>query len=230
MSDRKVRVVCATREKADVFFSKTALGRSLALYAIGPAVELRLFESNTAGLPQIYNAAIAESKSSPAALVFVHDDVTLCDFHWATLILEGLEQFHIIGLVGNRRRVPRQPSWAFVDEKFTWDSLENLSGVVGHGSGFPCRNLCVYGPPFQEVKLLDGLMLACASEVLLDKELFFDEQFDFHFYDLDFCRQAERKGLRMGTWRISAVHESEGHLGLDDWKDGYRKYLEKWHD
>src|SRR5258706_7971664 len=178
MSDRKVRVVCATREKADDFFSTTALGRSLALYAIGPALELRLFERNTVGLPQIYNAAIAESKSSPAALVFVHDDVTLCDFHWASLVLEGLEQFHIIGLVGNKRRVPKQPSWAFIDEKFTWDLKDNFSGVVGHGSGFPCRNLCAYGPPFQEVKLLDGLMLACNSEVLLDRGLNFDERFE----------------------------------------------------
>jgi GT2 family glycosyltransferase len=80
----------------------------------------------------------------------------------------------------------------------------------------------------QEVKLLDGVMLACRSEDLFNHDLRFDEQFDFHFYDLDFCRQAELRGLRMGTWRISVVHEGVGDMRTASWKNGYRKYLDKW--
>jgi len=230
MSVTKIRLVCATRESGDSFRSTTALGRSLSLYSFLPFLEVRLFEKNVAGLPSVYNTAISEAKQSPAVLVFIHDDVHLCDFNWAFSLLEGLEQFHIIGLAGNKRRVPRQPSWAFVDDRFTWDKPENLSGMVGHGNGFPCRNLSVYGPSMQEVKLLDGLMLACRSEILLEKGLHFDERFKFHLYDLDFCRQAERLGLRMGTWSISVIHESGGSFGSPAWKDAYQRYLEKWND
>jgi GT2 family glycosyltransferase len=73
-------------------------------------------------------------------------------------------------------------------------------------------------------------MLACRSKTLLDNGLHFDERFNFHLYDLDFCRQAEQKGLRMGTWPISVIHESGGSFGSPSWKDGYQEYLGKWPD
>jgi GT2 family glycosyltransferase len=132
-------------------------------------------------------------------------------------------------VAGNRRRLPNQPAWLFADIAFTWDSPENLSGIVGHGTGFPCANMSVYGSPGQEVKLLDGVLLAAHSEVLRSCSISFDERFAFHFYDLDFCRQAEARGLRMGTWPISVIHESEGAFGTPAWRAGYAKYLEKWH-
>jgi GT2 family glycosyltransferase len=78
------------------------------------------------------------------------------------------------------------------------------------------------------VKLLDGFFLAVRSETLLSKGIRFDETFDFHFYDMDFCRQAEEHGLRMGTWTLSAVHESGGSFGTSAWQQGYQKYLDKW--
>ena len=219
--------MCATRESRNQFFAKTALGRSLAIYNY-PISEIRLFPNNTRGLPSLYNEVIAESTKEPAVLIFVHDDVYLCDFYWGSQILNALNHFNVVGLAGNKRRVPRQPSWAFVDENFTWDARENLSGAVGHGKGFPPDNLSLFGPPGQEVKLLDGLMLIVRSESLLAKNVSFDEQFEFHFYDLDFCRQCELHGIRMGTWPISTVHESVGNYGSPAWKTAYTKYLSKW--
>ena len=230
MSEIKIRLVCATRVSLDEFTTQTALGKSLAVYGYYPFVEARVFDRNTDGLSKVYNAAIDEAASSPAILVFVHDDVHLCDFHWPLHLLEGLEQFHIVGIAGNIRRLPRQPSWAFRSEARDWDARANLSGTVAHGTGFPCKDLNFFGPSMQEVKLLDGLLLACKSRLLQEKGIRFDERFDFNFYDLDFCRQAEQKGLRMGTWPISLVHESVGEFTSAEWKDGYRKYLDKWQD
>jgi len=223
----KFRIVCATRETRERFFSATALGRSLAIYRY-PFVELRLFPNNSVGLPVVYNTALRESLSDPAILIFVHDDVHLCDFFWPSHLFAGLGQFDILGLAGNRRRVPNQPAWGFIDLNFTWDQPENLSGIVGHGKGFPPDHLSVYGPPCQEVKLLDGVMLVTRSETLLRKRVSFDERFDFHFYDLDFCRQAELQGLRMATWPIAVIHESGGHFGTEVWRSAYAKYLDKW--
>jgi hypothetical protein len=222
----KVRVVCATRETTENFTARTALGRSLALYA--SLFELRLFPRNSSGLPVVYNTAIRESAADPAILIFLHDDVHLLDFYWPTRVAQGLAKFDILGLAGNRRRVPRQPAWRFIDDKFTRDDRENLSGVVAHGKNWPADYFGAYGPPGHEVKLLDGVMLAARSETLLSKDVLFDEAFDFHFYDLDFCRTAEQRGLRMGTWGISIMHESNGVFGSPQWRDGYERYLAKW--
>jgi GT2 family glycosyltransferase len=223
----RIRFVVATREDRDAFFARTATGRSLALYRF-PFVELNLCERNTEGLPRFYNRAIETAAKNPAILVFIHDDVHLCDFYWANRISNALRHFQIVGVAGNKRRVARQPSWAFSDECFTWDAPENLSGVVAHGTGFPPHNLSAFGPPAQQVKLLDGVLLISESRTLIEHNLRFDERFSFHFYDLDFCRQAESKNLKMGTWPLSIVHESGGRFGSDAWKLAYQSYLEKW--
>jgi Glycosyltransferase like family len=222
-----IRIVCATRESAEDFPTKTALGRSLLLYR-WPFIEIRLFPNNSAGLPTLYNSVLRESADKPAILIFIHDDIHLLDFFWPERVVGGLNKFDIIGLAGNKRRLPRQPGWMFIDEKFTRDSPENLSGVVSHGTGWPALGIDYYGTPGVEVKMMDGLMLAAHSETLLSQRIFFDESFDFHFYDLDFCRQAERRKLRMGTWPIQVMHESCGAYGSPDWRRGYEKYLAKW--
>lgn len=223
----RIRLVCATRASRDDFFSTTALGRSLTLHRPSD-LDVRLFPRNTQGLPEVYNTAIAESSGGGVILLFVHDDVHLCDFHWADRLREGLEAFDILGLVGNRRRVPGQPGWLFLDEKLTRDSRSNLSGTVAHGRSSPPDSIDEFGPSRVAVKLLDGLFVAVRSETLRAKSLRFDERFEFHFYDLDFCRQAEQAGAEMGTWPISVIHESAGNFISDGWRTGYEKYIEKW--
>lgn len=223
----RIRIVCASRRSTDDFHATTALGRSLKLYPL-PFVELRLFADNTDGLSACYNRALDEARERPAILVFAHDDIHLCDFFWPDRLTEALARFDVVGLAGNRRRVPLQPAWAFTDIQFTPDSVRNLSGIVGHGNAFPPDILSIFGAPLQEVKLLDGLFLAARSQVLHEHGIRFDERFDFHFYDLDLCRQAEAAGLRMGTAALSVVHESRGAYGSQSWKIGYLKYIEKW--
>jgi tetratricopeptide (TPR) repeat protein len=228
----KIRFVSATRLSQQEFFAKAPLGRSLPVYRTFPkrqVIELRLFADNVEGLSSIYNTAIEESKSDPAILIFIHDDVYLSDYYWAEHLHDALAHFDLVGLAGNRRRVPRQASWMYLDDQFTRDNYDNLSGVLGHGDPFPnLRQLSVYGEPGQEVKLLDGVMLAVRSQILIERDLRFDPRFKFHFYDMDFCRQAETRGIRMGTWAISVVHASAGTLGVEPWRAAYGDYLAKY--
>ena len=225
----KIRVVCATRESAELFPSRTALGRSLNMYSPYGFVELKLFPNNSAGLPGLYNIAIREAAADPSVLVFAHDDIHICDYFWPKHLLDGLSSFDAVGVAGNKRRVPNQAGWPFVDQRLTPDEVANVSGIVGHGTRFPPEKLYFYGPPGQEVKLLDGVLLAARSDTLLSREILFDERFDFHFYDMDFCRQLEVQGLRMGTCLVSVIHQkTEGAYGSPDWTAAYRKYLDKW--
>ena len=225
---KPIRLVCATRQDPDKFMDGTALGRSLKNFSPQPEPQLQLFGSNTRGLPEIYNIALKVAEQDPAILVFLHDDLFLSDFFWMDRIYEGLKTFDVIGLAGNTRRLPKQPAWAFATPDLKWDERRFLSGTVGHGQGFPCKNVSIFGPSKQECKLMDGLFLAADSEVLNKRGVRFDEQFAFHFYDMDFCRQVEQKGLRMGTWPIAVVHESGGNFKSPVWREGYVKYLQKY--
>src|SRR5271166_1343502 len=94
------RFVCATRMTQEEFFAKAALGRSLVHYIGHVRVELRLFPSNTAGLPAVYNQALRESAAQPAILLFAHDDIYLSDFFWPARVLEGLAAHDILGVAG----------------------------------------------------------------------------------------------------------------------------------
>ncbi len=228
LATKTIRLVCASRCSRERFFTDTALGRSLAVQRFAQPPELQLFENNTTGLSTLYNRAIDQAAGQPAILVFVHDDVSLTDNFWTERVREALAKFDVVGLAGNKRRSPRQPSWAFAGPEMKWDAPEYLSGAVGHGKGFPCDQVTYFGPSGAECKLLDGLMLIADSDRLLQAGVRFDTRFDFHFYDLDFCRQAQANGLTMGTWPISVVHESGGDFGSPAWRAAYEAYLRKY--
>jgi GT2 family glycosyltransferase len=201
----------------------------LSVFGPSPLLQMQIFDDNIRGLADIYNKAIDDAECNPALLMFVHDDVHICDFFWMEKIYDAIQQYDIVGLAGNRRRLAGQRAWAFVaDASWTRDNPEFLSGAIGHGRGFPCEKIAVFGPSKQECKLLDGVMLVADSKCLIEHEVRFDEQFKFHFYDMDFCRQAELKGLRMGTWPISIIHESVGKFDTEAWWESSRAYLNKY--
>ena len=225
----RVKLIVATKESKDDFFKNTSLGKSITLF--NTPIDLLLFENNTDGLPIVYNKAIESCMNEDAILIFCHDDVTLVDYHWVTRILEALNQFDIVGIAGNKRRVPFQPAWSFIDTNFTHDDIENLSGCIGHGPSFPPNELYYWGPPMQQVKLLDGLLLAARSQTLIKSNCWFDERFDFHYYDLDFCRTAEIRNLSCGTIGLFLVHgkaEGTGDYSKPIVFENYKKYIDKW--
>jgi GT2 family glycosyltransferase len=225
--DTRFRIICATRASPEEFRTKTALGRSLRLYPL-PFVEVSLCADNRAGLPLVYNAAVRRFAGDSSVLVFVHDDVHLLDYFWPDRLLQALERFAIVGVAGNTRRIPRQPSWVHIDDRFTPDEPRFLSGAVAHGKVWPPHQVHYFGTVGREVKLLDGVLMAVRSQTLSLHGLRFDETFDFHFYDMDFCRQAERAGVSMGTAPMPIMHESLGSYTGEAWRAGYGKYLAKW--
>jgi len=72
------------------------------------------------------------------------------------------------------------------------------------------------------------VVLAARVSTLLDAGVRFDERFDFHFYDMDFSRQAVAAGLKVGTWPVAVTHASGGAFGTEAWREGMDLYLDKW--
>jgi len=235
----KIRLILPTRELEENYDTHTPLGRSLALcpklLTDHHQVDRRLFGmrakralgAEIIGLPRLFNIAIREAADDPAILVFMHDDIEMRDFFWPHHVVEGLQAFDMIGLAGNRRRTARQSSWGSIGEDLTRVDREYHSGTVAHQSEYGLR-INYFGPSHVEVKFLDGLFLAVHSETLLRHCIFFDERFEFHFYDMDLCRQMEVANLRLGTWGISVVHNDNGSYATPEWQAGYEMYMEKW--
>ena len=228
-----INVVVGSRLDRESFFKESLLGRTLIRRP--ETTKYHLFLDNRTGLSKIYNLAVAEEEDPNRIFVFIHDDVMITDLFWEERVCKALETFDVVGVAGTTVRHPKQPSWIFksidlASNTLAREDLANLSGRVGHGDGFPPKNVSRYGPVPLSVKLLDGVMLCVKGKTLLDHALRFDEQFDFHFYDLDFCRQAEKLGLRCGTFDLSLIHKSGGNFGSEAWRKGYQSYLAKWND
>lgn len=222
-------VTSATRLPAQRFWHETALGQSLQrLQPMLPAPKVSVAFDNRTGLSTVYNRVI-DAAPAGALLVFVHDDVWLDDHFFTQRVIEGLAQYDAIGVAGNKRRVPGQPGWPFIDTKFTWDERAHLSGSVGHGKT-PFGRVSHFGPAPADCELLDGVLIAARADALKEKGVRFDERFAFHFYDLDFCRSARQEGLRLGTWPIGITHQSGGAFGTPAWQQAHALYLEKWKD
>ena len=219
-------LVSATRLAESAFDRESALALSLARVAeFSPFVLAAAYE-NSRPLPEIFNRAI-DAVGPDDTIVFVHDDVWIDDWYIAHRLEDALAAFDVVGVAGNRRRLPKQQSWAFAGGTRR-EHFDNLSGGVFHGpseKAVPSR----FGPAPSEVKLMDGVFIAARARTLRERGVRFDPRFSFHFYDTDFCRSCERAGLRMGTWPIALTHRSAGENWAGPaWDEAYRAYLEKW--
>jgi GT2 family glycosyltransferase len=233
-----IEIISATRLAESDFLARSALGASLKRLLPHPRMahliplERRFaayiaFE-NRRSLSEIYNERI-QSGAEDAILLFIHDDVWIEDMFLADRLTDGLKAFDVIGLAGNRRRVPKQPAWIFKDEELTPEDHANLSGSVAHGAT-PLGAVTYFGPPAAQCQLLDGVFIAARRSVLRANDVLFDPRFDFHFYDMDFCRTAVNRGLRLGTWPISVTHQSVGTYRSNAWHENRERYLQKWSD
>lgn len=225
-----ININCATRLTEAEFWNHGALGLSLRRLVHDDRLRACIVYENGRGLPAIYNERIAAADAGQVQ-VFVHDDVWLDDHFFGEHLLAGVQEFDVIGVAGNRRRAPNQPSWAFQlhDSKLEWDDRANLSGAVSHGKS-PFGIISSFGAVPASCELMDGVLLAARTQVLREHQLLFDERFQFHFYDMDFCRSARVKNLRLGTWPIAITHQSKGGFGTNGWIESYKTYLQKWGD
>lgn len=227
----RLRIVSATRLAEQEFWRRSALGQSLLrLPPTLPTAHDFAFE-NKAGLPAVFNRSIAAA-ADDEVLLFVHDDVWLADGQWEEKLLAAFARFDIVGVAGNRRRVPGQHTWlcTHTDGVRGYVDTGHISGRVGHGRDLRAVQWSEFGPAPAACELLDGLFIAARADVLRRRGVKFDERFMFHFYDLDFCRSARRQGVAVGTWPIELVHQSKGSDFNAAWNRAFQDYRAKWGD
>lgn len=218
--------VVATKKNNEDFWSGTT-PVALSLKKLG--YPSSVFYSNTRGLSTVYNEAISSLKDKYRWLVFVHDDVLVCDM----FVLEKLDDGHktsgfdIMGLAGSRHiNIKNQVVawWAGNDPKRDW------SGSVAHPMDDKRIQVTSYGPFNEPVLTLDGLFIAVNAQILQNPQICFDSQFDFDFYDMDFCINAyNNHSIKLGTVDIFVEHSSVGNgIHKESYKLAQERFVKKW--
>ena len=193
----------------------------------GIDVELDIHYNNRSGLSSTYNKSI-DSSTDFDFIVFVHDDIWLNDMFFFSKVINS--KLDVIGAVGGLFwGVPKDFP---IDEKpLIWTTAtcgRGASGFMNHdlknGYFLPSS----YGVAPKETTTLDGSIIIFTRKAI-QAGLRWDEQFNFHFYDMDICFSAHRLGLKVGTANILLTHESVGGSVVQpEFMASQRKFIEKW--
>jgi len=215
-------VVCTMLNESD-FQVKSETCKFFQDNQLKPDVDYVVHYQNTTGLSARYNRYL-QSQNVDKIVVFVHDDVIL-NLSIAALRRElnaAHKRFDVVGLAGATRTSLSRPTLWHIMQK-------GASGSVGHAIN-GLFQMTHYGPTPAQCITVDGLFISVNVDSILKKEHKFDEQFNFHHYDIDFCIQADKKGLKIGTWPIWVTHLSPGLTSLEkaDWKKSDELFCKKY--
>lgn len=204
-------VVSASRDNQ---YESSLLAESLASIKETSVVRFDTFNypDNKRGLSEVYNDFIAKKGEAYDIAVFVHDDVWVDDAFFISKIEAGFEEYDIVGIAGCMDPVIKPPIlW------HTMASRDKLKGFAGHFSedSKQCW-VTTFGPSPARVALLDGVFLGVNLSKIKTVNWRFNENFDFHCYDLASCIDANKKHLKCGVIPINIIHKSHGLRSLED--------------
>ena len=138
--------------------------------------------------------------------------------------------YDIGGLAGCIKPVIKKPTlWHLMT------SRENLRGSVAHpvkpvtksGTDEYVITNTSFGYTPCRVAIIDGLFMAVNLKKILKAGWKFNENFDFHHYDIARCLDANRLRLKIGVAPIHGIHDSPGLLDAKDisWTKSQEKLL-----
>jgi hypothetical protein len=206
MSSKIVIVSCSQRSSAER--GELLLAQSFDHGGFGKSVHLDVVWGNTEGLPSVYNRKLSEYAGTDVEfLVFVHDDVYLDDLKLCNKLATAHHNlgYHIIGVAGAAKVKVAHPSlWHLMSEP------NERRGYVHHFSKTGQVFCTSFGPTPSRAVVIDGLFIAVHLPSIVARGWKFNENYDFHHYDLAGCLDAVTKGLSIGVYPIHLIHESPG--------------------
>lgn len=216
---KQVIIVSATKMSEKEFWQKAPLAQYLKRQIDS---SWHVVYNNTDGLSSVYNRWLIHDRFRDFIILFVHDDVNIQDTFLEEKLNEAIEQYDVVGLAGGKEITLSSPAlWHLMSKQ--------LFGSVAHLFPDHLIRMSSFGPTPARCLLIDGLFIAVNTEKILDSGVKFDENFNFHFYDLDFSLAANRAKLKIGTWPIWVIHSGLGDsFRSKEWKECETKFLSKW--
>jgi len=187
------------------FDNKSLLSMSLQKLNLNDRLVVKY--NNKEGLSKSYNdflKKVRDSRNCPY-VIFVHDDVLIQDCFILEKLAVAFDDYDIVGLAGNT-------SVNLTAEHSAWHLMSNNQPLVGevqhinNGKIFTSR----FGDTPSRAIMVDGLFMAVKQDALNHFDVWFNEKFKFHHYDLSFCLNAFHKKLKCGVFPINVVHAGLG--------------------
>ncbi len=215
-------VVCTKAKTLEEFKSRPIYTSLHKQVEMNPNIDFKLFTNNSRGLSMCYNEVLKDPLNIDKTVLFVHDDLELNDLFLYEKLAES--PYSITGLAGAK-------SFNKLSDKLAWHLAAHKESYVGEVSHFKDGKVwtTVFGPTNSRALTLDGLFLAVRVKDTAEKELFFDEDFAFHFYDLAFCLKANEKHVKCGVCPIYVVHHGLGDSMLSvEWETANQRFKTKY--
>lgn len=222
--NQKLLIVTCTQAKTSEEFVQKPLYKSLQKQCeLNSNVSFHIFKDNKRGLSECYNEVLYDPSNANKIVLFVHDDIELEDI----FLFEKLTNspYSITGLAGTKTFNKRS-------DKLAWHiAAENRTSFVGEVSHAKDGRIwtTVFGPTQSRALVVDGLFIACKVNDVTSKQLQFDDDFRFHFYDIAFCLRANDSKVTCGVMPIRAIHHGLGDSMLtEDWESANLNFKNKY--
>jgi hypothetical protein len=218
-SNKLFKFVTATPNDLSTFKQKSPF--YLSLDKLGLTKQCTFVTENKEGLPKVYNSFINEDNRN-SYIIFIHDDVLIEDMFLEEKLKLAFDKYDIVGLAGSKKcnLYAPFPAWHLMSDKNDW------VGEVAHSKDKK-KWTTVFGETDSRALILDGLFIGVNVSKLLDSNTRFDENFDFHHYDISFCLTANNNKLKMGVYPISVTHFGLGDsMNSPEWHNSAKKFKE----
>jgi GT2 family glycosyltransferase len=184
--------------------------------------------SNKEGLSKNYNIFFNKEKQNYDSIVFLHDDVYVDDGYVIEKLQDAHNDFDIVGLAGGVN--PRITSPALWHLMCGGLQSNNLRGAVPHYYGNKKIAMTSFGLTPARVAILDGLFLSVKTESVNKTDWCFNENYNFHHYDIASCLDANKKELRLGVYPIWCIHSSHGLSDINDkaFTESQKQFLQEY--
>jgi hypothetical protein len=222
---KKLHIVSCTKVKTQEEFEKRPLSKSLkklnTLYSSEQLTSTIIYD-NKQGLSAPYNKFLS-NKYRDCIVVFCHDDLILDTI----FLYEHLNKspYTVTGLAGaNKFKNDGNiiPAWHLMTEQ------ESYVGEVKHIKN---NNIftTVFGPTLGNAKVVDGLFIAVDVEKILQTKARFNENYNFHHYDIAFCLECLKEKVSIGVMPINVIHYGLGDSMLtQDWERNAKVFLKEY--
>lgn len=201
-----------------------AVSQSVAA-TIGVAYEIIPIDNSKGqyGICEAYNLGAAQARYD--LLCFMHEDIRFRTAGWGQTVVRLLADatIGVLGVTGGQLQVAAPAAWWGCGLSYC---RENVVEIFADGrSEHVVRN--PEGAVLTDVAVADGMWLCSRKEVWAQHP--FDAQTftEFHFYDVDYCTEIFRAGLRVCiTFELVLEHHSRGNINAQ-WAHNALKYQHK---
>ena len=206
-------IITTRKNKEDcLFYECLQINKSLQ------KAKIIFIENNQIGLSKIYNQYLNKFKDKYDFIHFIHDDIFIYDD--LNVIDKTLNEsnYDIYGVAGGDKVILKNPIlWHLICEK--------KYGVVEHKVN-NIHNVISFGNTFDKVVILDGVYLCVKTKNINNWQ--FNENFDFHHYDIASCIDAFKQHLILGVVPIHIRHEPQFYIPTqnENWIKNNNKFLE----